>query len=136
MLAGGVAVIDRLDRAALILFDSAALAHPVGARAGKALLDVDRGRVIGVGAGGIVDRERRLAPGGAERDLAQRHAQVWRSFGTRVDLARSGDRAGRHLRRGEIGFGDMLVHRSLLSSDPDTGEPGAVFAASFRPFAG
>ncbi len=76
MLAGDVAVIDRLDRPPLILLDAAALAHPGGAGAGKPLLDVD-GRVgIGIGPGGVVDRHRRLAGCFGEHDLAHRDAQI------------------------------------------------------------
>ena len=110
VLAGDVAVVDRLDRAAVVFLDAAALLDPFDARALQALLDVDRDIVVGVGAGGVVDRQRRLAGTRVERDLAQRHAQVGRGLGHRVDLARAGDRAGGDLRGGEIGFGERLVH--------------------------
>ncbi len=59
MLAGDVAVVDRLDRAAFIFLDAAALAHPFDAGAGKPLLDVDSDIGIRIGAGRIVDRHRR-----------------------------------------------------------------------------
>ena len=111
VLAGDIAVVDRLDRPALILLDAAALAHPFDARARQALLHVDRRVGIGIGAGRIVDRNRRLAGRRIERNLAQRHFQLGRRIGPRIDLARAGDRAGRDLRRCEIGFGEMLVHR-------------------------
>ena len=111
VLAGDVAVIDRLDRAAVIFLDAAALLHPCDAGALETLLDVDRHIVVGIDAGRIVDRQRRLARGSIERDLAQRHAQVRRRIGRRINLARTGDRAGGHLRRGEIGFGQRLIHR-------------------------
>ena len=110
VLAGSVAVVHRLDRAALVFLDAAAFLHPFDARARQALLQIERHIGIGVGAGRIVDRERRLAGGGIEHDLAQRHFQVRRRVGRRVNLARAGDRSGGDLRRGEIGFGDMFVH--------------------------
>ena len=106
-----LAVIDRLDRAAVIGLDAAAFLDPFDAGARQALFQVERGVGVGVGAGRIVDRNRRLAGGGIERNLAQRHFQVGRSVRPRVNLARAHDRPGGDLRRGEIGFGDMFVHR-------------------------
>ena len=44
VLAGDVAVVDRLDRAAVVFLDAAALLHPFDARALQPLLDVDRRR--------------------------------------------------------------------------------------------
>ncbi len=61
MLAGDVAVVDRLDRAAVVFLDAAALLDPFDAGALEALLDLDGDVVVGVGAGGVVDRQRRLA---------------------------------------------------------------------------
>ena len=61
MLAGDVAVVDRLDRPALVFLDAAALLDPFDARALEALLDVDGDIVVGIEAGRIVDRQRRLA---------------------------------------------------------------------------
>ena len=87
MLAADVAVIDRLDRPALVLLDAAALAHPGGAGARQALFHVDLCLRVGVGAGGIVDRNRRLAGRGIKRNLAQRHFQIGRRLGRRIDLA-------------------------------------------------
>ena len=99
MLAGGVAVVHGLDRAALIFLDAAALLHPFAAGARQALLQIKHHIGIGVGAGRVVDRKRRLAGGGIEHDLAQRHFQVRRPLGRRVNLARAGDRSGGDLRR-------------------------------------
>ena len=99
VLAGGVAVVHRLDRTALIFLHTTALLHPFAAGARQALLQIKHHVGIGVGAGRIVDRERRLAGGGIERDLAQRHFQVRRPLGRRVNLARAGDRSGCDLRR-------------------------------------
>ncbi len=110
VLAGHVAVVHRLDGAAFVFLDPAALAHPFDAGAGKPLLDVDRDFGIRIGAGGIVDRHRRRARLG-ERDLAQRHAQLGGRIGPRIDLARAGQRSGRDLRRGDVGI--MNVHRLL-----------------------
>ena len=111
VLAADIAVVDRLHRAAVILLDAAALLHPVEASARQAALDVDRRVRIGVRAGRVIDRDRRLAGGSIERDFAQRHLEVRRRVRPHVDLARAGDRAGRDLGRGKVGFGDMLVHR-------------------------
>ena len=111
MLAGGVAVIDRLDRPAVIFLDAAALLHPCDARALETRLDVDRHIVVGIGPGRIVDPHRLLAGTFRERNLAQRHAQVRRRVGHREDFPRARDRAGGDLRRGEIGIGKWLVHR-------------------------
>ncbi len=139
MLAGDVAVVDRLDRAAVILLDAAALTHPSDARARKALLDVDWRVGLGIDAGGVIDPHRLLAGALRQRDLAQRHAQLGRRVGRRINFSRAGNRAGGHRRRGEIGFGERLVHRSLhfiaARSDRDrarersrTGEWGRISA--------
>ena len=111
VLAADIAVVDRLDRAAFVGLDAAALLDPGGAPARKALLDVDGGVGVGVGAGGVVDRNRGLARARVERDLAHRHAQVGRRIGLHIDLARAEDRAGRDLGRRDVGI--MDVHRLL-----------------------
>ena len=111
MLAGDVAVVDRLDRPAVVFLDTAALAHPFDPRARQALRDVDRGVGVGIRPGRVVDRQRRLAGRGVEHDLAQRHFQLGRRVRPRIDFTRAGDRSGGDLRRGEIGFGKRLVHR-------------------------
>ncbi len=61
MLAGGVAVVDRLDRPALIFLDATTLSDPLSADAAEPVLDVNRHIAVGVGAGGVIDRQRRLA---------------------------------------------------------------------------
>src|SRR5208337_4196034 len=96
-----LSVVDRLDRTAVIFLDAAALLHPCDAGALEAALDVDRDVVVGVRPGRVVNRQRRLARTGIERNLPQRHAQVGRRLRRRINLARAGKRAGRHLRRGE-----------------------------------
>ena len=143
MLAGDIAVVDRLDRAAVIFLDAAALLDPFDAGALEALLDVDRGVVVGIDAGRIVDPHRLLAGTLRQRNLAQRHAQIRRRFGRRIDLARAGNRAGGDLRRGEIGFGERLIHRvrsfacrSRERSGMRRMRLGRDLARSFRPFAG
>ncbi len=114
VLAGDVAVVDRLDRTAVIFLDAAALLYPRDAGALQTLLDVDRDIVVGVDAGRIVDPHRLFARALRQRNFAKRHAQVGRRLRHRIDLARSGNRAGRHRRRGEIGFGEWLVHGGSL----------------------
>ena len=112
VLAGGVAVVDRLDRAAFVFLDAAALLHPFDAGALEALLDVDDDVVVGVGTGGVVNGKRRFAGAFGEHDLADRHAEVGRGLGLRINLARGRHRAGGDLRRDEVGGGDRLVHGS------------------------
>ena len=114
MLAGDIAVVDRLDRAAVIFLDAAALLDPFDAGALEALLDVDHGVVVGIDAGRIVDPHRLLAGTFRQRDLAQRHAQIRRRLGRRIDFAGTRNRAGGDRRRGEIGFGKRLIHRQKL----------------------
>src|SRR6516225_8598470 len=109
VLAADIAVVDGLDRTPLVVFDAAALAHPCGARARQPLLDVDRHVGIGIGAGGVVNRNRRLGGGLGEHDLAHGHTQLGRRVGARIDLARGRQRSGRDLGRGDVGVVD--VHR-------------------------
>ena len=71
-----IAVVFRLDVAAFILLDAAALLHPLDARALQAGVDVDGDVRIGVGAGGVVDRQVRLAGAFAQNDLAQGNADI------------------------------------------------------------
>jgi hypothetical protein len=107
MLAADIAVVDRLDRPALIFLDAAALTHPFDPRARKPLLHVDDRVRIGIGPGRVVDRQRRLARAFRQRDLTQRHAQVGRGFRHRVNLRRSRQRPGGHLRRGDVRIVDV-----------------------------
>ena len=64
----------------------------------RPVLDVDHGVVVGVDAGGVIDRQVRLAGALRQHDLAERHAQVRRGLGAGVDLARADERAGGDLR--------------------------------------
>jgi hypothetical protein len=80
MLAGDIAVVDGLDRAAVILLDAAALAHPCKALAGQAFFHVDRHIGIGIGPGGVIQRQWRLAGTFAQRDFPHWHAQIRRHF--------------------------------------------------------
>jgi len=57
VLAGRVSVVHRLDRAAFIFLDPAALAHPFDAGAGEPLLHIDGDVRIRERAGGIVDQQ-------------------------------------------------------------------------------
>ncbi len=142
MFSGDVAVVDRLDRAALVFLDATALLHPCGAGALQALLDVDGDIVVGIDAGRIVNPHRLLAGTLRQRNLAQRHAQIRRRLRRRIDLAGAGNRAGRDLRRCEFGFGERLIHRctpmrSRGGANRDAGGfQGAGVGRSFRPFAG
>ena len=64
---------------------------------------------VGIGAGGVIDRQRRLVRI-RDGDLAQRHAQVGRGLRHGIDFPRGGQRAGGDLRRLEFGGGDRFVH--------------------------
>jgi hypothetical protein len=110
VLAGDVAIVDRLDRPAFILLHAAAFFHPFDARTLQALFHIGRHIRIGVRTRRVIDRQRRLARRCIERDLAQRNAQVWRGLRLRIDLARGGQRTCRDFRGDEIGAGDGFVH--------------------------
>src|SRR5450759_1518784 len=114
MLAADVAVVDRLDRAALIFLHAAARLHPFDAGARQTLFHVDRHVRVGIDAGGVVHGQRRLAARCVERDLAHRHAQLGRRIRRAIDLARSGQRSGGDLRGHEIGGCDGFIHGGLL----------------------
>src|ERR1700730_15883403 len=109
MLAADIAVVLGRDGAAFILLDSAALAHPRAARTREALLDIDHHIGIGVGAGGVVNRQSRLAGGFAERNLSHGHAQAGSRIGPRVYLARRRQSSGRDLGRRDIGVVNIHV---------------------------
>ena len=137
MLAGDVAVVDRLDRAAVIFFDAAALANPSDARARKALLDVDRGVGLGIDAGGVVDPHRLLAGTLRQRDLAQRHAQIRRRVGRRVNFREPaiGPVVTVGVARSASERGLFMVHSFCVRSceHPANGETGAGIRRGFRP---
>src|SRR5262249_25938809 len=61
MLAGDIAVVDRLHLATLIFLDAGALFHPFDAGARQAFLNVDRHIGISIWPRGVIDRQRRLA---------------------------------------------------------------------------
>ncbi|CEG08972.1 hypothetical protein BN961_02393 [Afipia felis] len=111
VLGADIAVVLRLDLAALIFLDAAALLHPGHAGAGQTGVDVDQHVRVGVGAGGIVHRQVRLARAFGKDDLAQRHAQVGRRVGRRENLARRRQGTGGD---GSFDIGDRLVHGILL----------------------
>ncbi|MNI57905.1 hypothetical protein D3C73_1129920 [compost metagenome] len=75
-LAGGKTVILRLDVPPLVSGNIAASHNPVFTQARKALIDSDDMGRIGIGAGTVVDGDRRLAGCRVKRDLAHRHAEI------------------------------------------------------------
>src|SRR3546814_8876943 len=88
------------DLARVVAFDVAARLDPGAAQRGETGHDVDaRGR-IGIGAGGVVDAQRRLAAAGFEIDLAHRDADAAAGARGDMDLAAAADRAG-----GDASFG-------------------------------
>ncbi len=112
VLARDVAVVLRLDIAANVFLDAAALAHPGGADAGQAFLDVDGGVSIGVRAGRIVDAEGFFGRAFAQRDLAERHAHVGVTLGRGVDLGAGADRP-----RGDLGDHQVFAAGDLVHGD-------------------
>ena len=118
MIGRDVAVVLRLDRAPLDR-GIAARGDPGFAHRRQTGREIDRRRAFGIGAGRVIDPDRRLVRV-AERDLAERHADVGTALGRGVDLARAADRPGGDgLRRGEFG---NLVHGRLLSEWESGGE--------------
>ena len=113
VLAGDVAVVLRADVAAGVFLDAAAFAHPGGADARQALLDVDGGVRVGVGAGGVVDAEGFFGRALGERDLAERHAHVGVALGRGVDLGAGADRPGGDLGDHQVFAAGDLVHVDL-----------------------
>ena len=84
------AVIFRANFAALVFFDIAARLDPGFAQAGQAEVDIDHGLRVGVGARGVVNRDRRFVGGLVQGDLAHRHADVFMNFACDVNLLRGG----------------------------------------------
>ena len=82
-------VILRLDFARVIFLYIAAFELPFAAQRGETLADIDLRIGIGVGAGGVVDADRRLASRGLKVDLAHGNLAV-----SDVDLAAAADGAG------------------------------------------
>ncbi len=113
MRGADIAVVFRLDVAAFIFFDAAALLDPGDARAGKTGVDVDGHCGIGIGAGGVIHRQVGLAGARAENDLTQRHTHIRRLVRRDKDLARRGQRAGGHGGKRGVGIG-ANVHGILL----------------------
>ncbi|MCY1244385.1 hypothetical protein D9M72_574560 [compost metagenome] len=75
-VAAGKTVVFRTDDAPLVGFHVAAPDDPVATESRQPRLDADLRIVGGIGAGGIVDGNRRLAGGRVQRDLAHRHADI------------------------------------------------------------
>src|SRR5215469_16959845 len=108
-----IAVVLGLDDAALIFLDAAALLDPGEAIARQTRIDVDGDVRVGVGAGGVVHRQVRLAGALAEDDLAERHLHVGRGCRRREDLARGGQGPRGDGGKGGVGVG-ANVHGILL----------------------
>ena len=135
MLVADAAIVLRLDDAAFILLDAAALAHPLDPRARQPGIDVDRRIGIGVGAGRIVDRHRRLGGSFRQHHLAHGNAQIRRRIRRDIDFARARDGSG-----GDFGGDDAAlvnVHwatpwgRSAGQAEPGTA-PGSGAVQAVR----
>ena len=111
MLVADTAVVLRLDVAAFVIRNAAALAHPRGAGPRQTFLHIDRDVRIGIGARRVIDRHRRLGGRLRQHDLPHRHPQVGRFIRRRIDFAGARDRSGGDLRDGNIAIKD--VHGSL-----------------------
>jgi len=90
LAAGGEPVVDRLHAPPRVGLDIAARRDPLRAEARQALVDVDGDRRIGVGAGGVIHRQRRLRRGWMQLDLPHWDAQVGVQYACAMDLARGG----------------------------------------------
>src|SRR3546814_13619724 len=89
-----LAIVLGADLPRVVAFDVAARLDPGAAQRGETGHDVDaRGR-IGIGAGGVVDAQRRLAAAGFENDLAPRDADAAAGELGAMDLAAAAERAG------------------------------------------
>ena len=107
--------------------------HPGFAGLLQALLDIDAGGRVGVGAGRIVQRQRWLIGTGVDGHHAERHADVGPEHAGLVDLFRPrtfarGNAAG-------LQFADQLVHARASSKDGRT-TGGGSGTRSTLPFAG
>jgi hypothetical protein len=105
---GGQPIVERLHPPAGVALDVAPRSDPGGARARQPLVDVDGDVRVGIGAGRIVDRQRRLARGRVQLDLPHRHAQSAMEAAGLIDLARRRQWLGHDLQQ-------LRVHRMLLT---------------------
>jgi len=101
-----LAIVFRLDRAALVFLDIAARHDPFAAQLGQALGNVDLGGGIGVGTAGVIDPHRRFAAARLQLDFAHGDAQR-----ADVDLLRSPDRPGGYT---DFKLGIDVGHDALL----------------------
>ncbi len=114
MLAGGAAIVFRAHIAAFIFLNAAAFEHPVGAVAGKALLDIDTDRRVGIWAGRVIDRHRFFIRGGVQVNQAARHRQGRVGLWMGIDLAAGRQRAGGDSGGLEVRLAGGLVHVGSL----------------------
>jgi hypothetical protein len=113
-------VVLRTDGAAGTLLDVAAVGDPLRPQGGQAGADVDLGGGIGIGAGGVIDPQRRLLGGGIEVDLAECHLDVGEALARDMHLARGWQGAGGN---GEAGIDGAFGHAVLLRRYAFAGRP-------------
>ncbi len=134
MIGGDTAVVLGTDRAALDR-GIGARRDPGFAHRREALGEIDPRGGFGIGAGRVIDPNRRLLRI-AECDLAERDANLGPALRRGVDLAGTDDRAsGDGLRRGEF---RNLIHGRLLSEWESGGRTNGENRGwrPLRPFAG
>ena len=112
---------------------AAARLDPGLAQRRQPALHVDRGVGVGVRPRRVIDPERLLP---AQRDLAQRHAQIRMAVGRRIDFAAAGERPRRHLGLGHVFRAERLVHGDELLCARAKGDTGEADTSKSRPFAG
>ncbi len=114
----GKTVILRLDVPTLIGLDITARDDPVMTQTRQTLFDQDCMGMIGIRAGGIIDRHRRLARRRVHRDLAHRHAEIRMQNSGLMDFRGGGMRAGCNNKRYSLGSDIHLEAPKFNSGDP------------------
>ncbi len=120
--AGDETVVFRLHMAAIIGFGVAARGDPAFAQARQAVFDAYSVGRVRIGAGGIVNDDRRFARRRVQADFAQGYADIGVQNAGLVDLARGGKRALRDGQKRGLG-GDIHREAPMLRWRPSSGEP-------------
>ena len=121
MFLAGIAIVFGLHLAPVIKLRTAARLDPCLAVTDEAFLDVDLCRGVRIGAGGVIDADRRLLRGGMQRDFPERHLQFREAFRRGENLGAGGKRAGGDVRQ-----------RVLLGVNVHSGSPLPALLAAWK----